>query len=226
MARQHIESGFSLLEVLVALAILAMWMTALLTAQSWSIDKSGRARDLSIATLLARGKMIDIEQQLLDEGFSQGAQEDNGDFGEEEHREIRWHSKVTEVELSLDGLSSMCGGFSEEGDNNSDQEGGCESMFDGFGGALEGLTSEVSQSMRVVELNIEWGDKKRLDGKFKIRGIVIRDDYKLGTPAAPYTPNGDPNALRGTGGAQGIRGANPRGAASRGFNTGSRRPGL
>lgn len=198
--RSPTRRGFNLLEVMIALAVLAVTMTALLAAQSSSLDKSARARNLSIATLLARGKMIDLELLLFDEGFTEGSQEDSGDFRDEDHREIRWSSKISEIELDLNGLSSMCGGFAgDEAEDVQDQEGGCQAMFDGFGGALEGLTSEVAQSIRLVQLNIEWGDKKTVDGGFSIRGLVIRDDYKIGVPAAPAaTPGTPPLSGRGS----------------------------
>ena len=61
------QAGFSLLEVVIALAILALGLATLLDAQSSSLRSTGRTRELTIATLLARSKMIDIEKELFDE---------------------------------------------------------------------------------------------------------------------------------------------------------------
>jgi len=58
------ELGFSLLEVLIALLILAMSLTILLSSQSSSMAAASRSRDITIATLLARSKMVDIERKI------------------------------------------------------------------------------------------------------------------------------------------------------------------
>ncbi|MEM6734211.1 MAG: prepilin-type N-terminal cleavage/methylation domain-containing protein, partial [Myxococcota bacterium] len=63
------KRGFTLLEVMIALLILAVSLAVLLQAQAGSLANSSRARDMTVATLLARSKMIDIEQVVFDEGF-------------------------------------------------------------------------------------------------------------------------------------------------------------
>ena len=100
-SRKSSARGFSLLEVVIALAILGMSLAVLLQSQASSINNAGRSRDLSIAALLARSKMIDIEVELHDEGFTLGDQEANGDFGDEGHEEIKWTSTVKEIEIDL-----------------------------------------------------------------------------------------------------------------------------
>ena len=101
--------GFSLLEVLIALAILGISLTVLLQSQAASLDNAGRSRDLTQATLLARGKMIDIEKHLFHAGFQMGTEEDSGDFSEEGHKDILWKYRISEIELDLTALASVCG---------------------------------------------------------------------------------------------------------------------
>ena len=53
--------GFTLLEVMVALALLAAAFMALADLGGNALRNYGYARDLTAATLLARGKMVELE---------------------------------------------------------------------------------------------------------------------------------------------------------------------
>lgn len=63
------ENGFSLLEVLIALAILAVSLTALFSSEAGAVKMAYRARRIGVATLLARCKMGEIEEQIALEGL-------------------------------------------------------------------------------------------------------------------------------------------------------------
>ena len=62
--------GFTLLEVMIALAILAVSLTILIGTQANSVHMTERASRMSAAAMLARSQMIDIEHELLSDGFS------------------------------------------------------------------------------------------------------------------------------------------------------------
>lgn len=63
--------AFTLLEVMVAVAILGLGLTAILSAQTGAFAASAHARNISIATGLARCKMSEIEETLLRDGFQE-----------------------------------------------------------------------------------------------------------------------------------------------------------
>lgn len=64
-----ILGGFTLLEVMVAVAILAIALTAIFSSQAGAIRVASRARFTTTATLLARCKMAEIEEQTMREGL-------------------------------------------------------------------------------------------------------------------------------------------------------------
>src|SRR5262249_21601545 len=70
--------GFTLLEVMVAVAILGLSLTAILSAQAGSFAASAHARNISVATGLARCKMSEIEEHLLRDGYPELDEADNG----------------------------------------------------------------------------------------------------------------------------------------------------
>lgn len=61
--------GFTLLEVIVAVAILGLSLVAIFGSESGAMRTTSRARHYHVATLLARCKMGEIEEQVLREGF-------------------------------------------------------------------------------------------------------------------------------------------------------------
>ena len=63
------SAGFTLLEVVVAMAILCMSLMAIFNMNAGAIRMHTYTKRLTVATLLARSKMTDIEQQLYDKGF-------------------------------------------------------------------------------------------------------------------------------------------------------------
>lgn len=65
LARQ----GFTLLEVMVAVVILAAGLSSLFTSEVGAIRIAQRARTTTIASLLARCKMGEVEERILKEGW-------------------------------------------------------------------------------------------------------------------------------------------------------------
>jgi general secretion pathway protein I len=70
--------GFTLLEVMVAMAIIAIALTAVLGSQSQSVSLAGEAKFNTTASLLAQRKISEIEVQAAEE-----LTDDSGDFGED-----------------------------------------------------------------------------------------------------------------------------------------------
>ena len=55
------QRGFTLFEVLIAMAILALAMPILLGLRNWDLDLHARAADITAATMLAQEKLIEAE---------------------------------------------------------------------------------------------------------------------------------------------------------------------
>lgn len=63
--------GFTLLEVLVAVSILGLGLTAILSAQAGAFSSASHARAISVATGLLRCKMSEVEEHLYKDGFQE-----------------------------------------------------------------------------------------------------------------------------------------------------------
>jgi general secretion pathway protein I len=71
MPNMRTKRGFTLLEVMVATAILGMGLTAILSAQAGAFATAAHARNVSVATTLARCKMGEIEEHLFVDGVQE-----------------------------------------------------------------------------------------------------------------------------------------------------------
>src|SRR5882762_6940578 len=96
------QSGFTLLEVMVALAILAMTLVVLLQIITNNVRASNHSKMTTAATFLARGKMIDIEDDIIAKGFVDNNETASGDFKEQGFATYSWESAVERVELPTD----------------------------------------------------------------------------------------------------------------------------
>lgn len=107
--------GFTLLEVMVALAILAAALLTLSEIVSASLRNEVRAQRLDVATLLARGRMVALEDQYQRSGFKDFDDSAEGDFEEEGHPEVKWRLEVIrpEVDLSAQKLLETLTGTSD-----------------------------------------------------------------------------------------------------------------
>ena len=80
MFEQHWRDrrGFTLLEVMIAMAILAISLVAVFRSQSQSVSMAGETRFLTTASLLAQSKMAEVESMK-----PQDLSNNNGIFGED-----------------------------------------------------------------------------------------------------------------------------------------------
>lgn len=108
--------GFTLVEVMLALAILGMALVVLVRSVAGNIATAQDSFYMGIATDLARGKMYDLEEDLLQEGFQETEQEVEGDFSEEGWKNVTWKALIEPVELpSYDVLMGMAQGQGGQG---------------------------------------------------------------------------------------------------------------
>ena len=86
-------SGFTLLEMMIALAIIAIALVAALGSQSQSVSLANEAKFTTTVTYLAQHKMAELEAKKIEDLTS-----DAGDFGED-FPGYRWELEVSEVAI-------------------------------------------------------------------------------------------------------------------------------
>ncbi|MCP4447084.1 MAG: hypothetical protein GY811_17305 [Myxococcales bacterium] len=163
------QGGFTLVEVMFALSMLAGSLILLLQGAAANVRSTQEAQMMTAATELARGKMYDLEEKLLEEGFQHLDQTEEGDFKEEGWPQIRWEAEITKIEIPNLGAMQTLGAEGEEGGEDAEAGGGMlGGMLGGFGGgdggAGAGLIGSqfelfrgiLEESIRKVHLTIRY----------------------------------------------------------------------
>lgn len=151
--------GFTLLEVMVAVAILGVGITAILAAQWGAVRTVSEARNLSEANALARCKMSELEAQVAREGFVDSDFSETGPCCDnEEHPRITctWHiakpvfPEAKFGELNLDAELDLAG----SGEKSAASPGGGTSALSqltkaqkGDLGLPEGNVGDIAQAL-------------------------------------------------------------------------------
>jgi len=108
--------GFTLLEVMMAIAILGLGLSVLLGAQTGLFASATRAEHISIATGLARCRMSELELELVQRGFPIIDQENEGDCCMDERSEgydCAWKVQTVELPEPQEMSEQMDGGTSD-----------------------------------------------------------------------------------------------------------------
>ena len=160
MNRRRSEGGFTLLEVMVALAILALALTVVSQAQQASMRQVLRAKMMTVATLLARDKMVDLEDDLFKKGFSDFEEEEKGDFDEEGFRDYQWTLRIEKIELpqTIDPTAMADADGAGSGSGSAAGPSTGIGMLGGqmLGKQFEMFRNVLEQAIRRVSLKVHW----------------------------------------------------------------------
>lgn len=236
--------AFTLLEVMIATAILVVSLVVLTQTQATAVTASFEAERIQVATELAREKMSEVQILVEKEGFPQGGDlYDRGDFrnfGNEvlniqfgKHlKEYNWEYLVQEIDLELAGdlmgtVNALTGAFGR---------GGGESMsnLDLPGGGLGAVSGMISPEMitnlldpylREVRVRVWWGKNSAEAEELGNEVIIVQHISTPGRmalvdPTQQQMPPGAQPGQPGMPGQPGGRGGQPMGPG--GMQSGSR----
>lgn len=217
---QQVQShprGFTLLEVMIAVAILAVSLTSLLTSQMNAIRATRYAQSVSVAAFLAEYQIIEIEWIIKQEnkGWGDSDREFSGDFGDQGWPEMRYECLVDKVELpEHNALVAAANAGDTDDQGSATPSGGMQtagqSAFGALGMVWPMIKGAIEQAIRKVHCTVFWEEGK------------ITHDFKVETY---WTDPAKLNQLPQAGGevgrdddvneeAQGGQGAPPSGGAN------------
>ncbi|NBD08592.1 MULTISPECIES: prepilin-type N-terminal cleavage/methylation domain-containing protein [Corallococcus] len=135
--------GFTLLETMVALAILSVALMAIFDLNSGAVANHVYTKRLTVASLLARSKMTDLEQKLYDDGFDADDDEQSGDFSDDGWPQFKWRARIIAPKtdgVTPDQLIGAIFNLPMGGGDSSDPMGGLAGLFGGGGSSGKGST--------------------------------------------------------------------------------------
>lgn len=185
------SSGFTLLEVMVALAILALALTAIVGINGNAIRSHGYAKRVTVATMLARSKMADIESKYIEEGFtSEFDQVMEGNFEEEGWSDYRWKAEIVKPDIDAANATALVemlvqklmGDASSLGDQSSgtgapaptpDLSALTATMQPMIEGQVNVLVETMKKAVREVRLTISWQEGAQTDSFDVVTHLVV-----------------------------------------------------
>lgn len=161
------QQGFTLLEVLVAMALLSIALLTMSRIQSNNIVLSQYEQQQITAATLAKWKMVDVQLDLEKNGLGDDEKEKCGKFDEDlddkafSGWEWCWTLKKVDLPLPMDmlGGNKQGGGDGDAGDAISagmqhDQGGGAQGLPGGLDPKAAG--EALSKAVRVLKLQVKW----------------------------------------------------------------------
>jgi general secretion pathway protein I len=197
-----VRRGFTLLEVMVAIAILGLGLTVILSSQAGLFSSAQRAENLSVATGLARCRMSEIEVKLLQEGYPLTEQTDSGACCEDSEIDVyKCEWKVQPVKLPEpagvdalggDGGIDDTGGMGPLGALATVQQTGGASLGDGGIGSLASMLTTASgdkppqDGIASMAMGLVYPDLKPML-EASIRKVTVTVNWKEGNAARDYS---------------------------------------
>lgn len=153
--------GFTLLEVMIAMAILAFALTALLGHEGVAIQMSDYSNRMSQASLLAQGKFLEVEQLLLSDGMDRLDGCESGDFRAEGFKRYRWKACGYKLEMSEEATTQLTeeltvalGGFGLDENQLGKVTGQATMMVQ----MVPTMVQSMEDQVRKVRLEVTWKD--------------------------------------------------------------------
>jgi prepilin-type N-terminal cleavage/methylation domain-containing protein len=239
------KAGFTLLEVLVAVAILSITLSSLLGSQIAAIRATDHARRLSSVAFLAEYQLVEIEWELKQEGWGTDDKTFEGDFAEEGWPDVEYVCTVDLIEMpDYNELMAAKEASESEGDDMSAYMDAGDQAFGVLGMAWPIIKEAIEQSIRKSWCTVRWspdGEPRRLpddpdcaetENECLTIATFWTDPEKLktlpqfgGEAGGDGEEEGGEDGEDGKGGAGGAGGAGGRGSGGAGGG-GAAKPGM
>lgn len=140
----NFERGFTLLETMIAMAIMMVAYSSILIVQSSAMESADKAKRLNVVSMLARGIMSETELQVQNKEFAEAKKEEAGQF-KEPFQDFDWKKEIKEIKFP-----NFSGGSKKaEKDDESGANAATETL-------TKLVTKFLSDSVREIKITISW----------------------------------------------------------------------
>jgi general secretion pathway protein I len=143
------NDGFTLLEVIIAMAIMVLALSSILAIESGSINASTRAKQMSVVAMLARNEMIMTEFDIEGKTFDEMEKEKTGQF-DAPYADYGWKRAIKEIEFPpINPAAGASADGSQSSGNDQDNSANVDTM-------AKLITQFLSKSIREVSVSVVW----------------------------------------------------------------------
>jgi prepilin-type N-terminal cleavage/methylation domain-containing protein len=154
---QNKNEGFTLLEVMIAIGVLAIGIGAILVAENNSLDVTLRAKRMTTVATLAKNTVIEAERELQGKTFDEVHEETSGKF-DAPYTDYSWERKIKKVEFPE--IAAKAGGAEAGDDGKSPNGADTQVTVPGVERVVKIATQYLSKSSREITVTIKWTEKK------------------------------------------------------------------
>jgi prepilin-type N-terminal cleavage/methylation domain-containing protein len=151
---KKLMNGFSLLEVMVALALLALSFTSLLLVQGRATNLAGEAHRISIATQLARLQLMECQREAEKKIASVGDLRLEGDFADLGFANFTWECHAPKFNMKTPSASTLEEGFKSKTKDSAKKDVGASSSVSAP--FISMITDALGDSVRELVVIIRW----------------------------------------------------------------------
>jgi len=183
---QNSNSGFTFIEVLVAMLIFVMAVVASLSVTDGSVRATREAKDISTATWLLQNIMVELETKLETEGFDKGCELKKEAKFAAPYENYAWKTSCTELDYNLSQTAAQMSEQQKQKDDSSSdaaQENMIEKMI------LQTASDYMSKALRELHAEVYWKQGK-ITRKVDATTHIARYDQPIQLPAAAPSGGG------------------------------------
>lgn len=184
------QVGFTLVEVMLAMAILAGVLTGLTLAVTRAVRVASHARYMTTATFLCRQKLVELEDKFIVEGFTDeaGVKEEHGEYKEDEFRRYSWSRTIERIRLPeasdiqsaatklLQDKQQIAGKALGGASGSSPAGGAGANLGSNIGGMIGPVKEMLEQGIRRVTVRIFWEEPGM--GEQKVEVVTFYTDMR------------------------------------------------
>lgn len=146
--------GFSLLEVMVAIALLAMSFTMLILVQGRATKLASESRNISIATQLARMQLLECQREVKKDIASASDISLEGDFSEQGFPKFKWECHAPRFNMKTPSASDLEQGLKKNSPESAKKDVGATSTVSAPFIAM--ITDALGDSVRELMVIVRW----------------------------------------------------------------------
>lgn len=149
------QQGFSLLEVMIALALLAVSFTTLVLVQARATKLSMQSRYISTATQLARLQMMECKREAQKQIASIGDFKKEGDFSELGYEDYNWECHAPKFNMKTPSASKI---ETQAKAKAPDSQKNMGATADAMSPMMSIVTDALSNSVRELAVIVRWSN--------------------------------------------------------------------
>ena len=197
--------AFTLLEILLALAILSTSLTVLMGTVATSSEQAIYSNRLTRVGQLARSKMIDIQYELKKDGYTENIETMSGDFSDEEAGDIEWEAEIQPIEIPEDTKQELLGRVNSQLFGGSQSQGSLKgsaafsSKLPKLIGCIPQMINRIGEKVRRIVLVVTYPYRGERQTLTLSRYVVDKSSAQFDIFGKPGSDGGDSSTRSGIG---------------------------